>query len=107
MHSWRVQVLLFLIQDYFYARYDQKQPWNGPINVLLTDEIPDTWTDRHGKTFQALYECPDFYRCPSAPQSQNRMCTNYVMLIDDRPGKPNGPPHRPGSVPPSPDRSQR
>jgi hypothetical protein len=28
------------------------------------------------------------------------MCTNYVMLIDDRPGKPNGPPHLPGSVPP-------
>ena len=23
------------------------------------------------------------------------------MLIDDRPGKPNGPPNRPGSVPPS------
>ena len=31
------------------------------------------------------------------------MCTNYVMLIDDRPGKPNGPPNRPGSVPPSRD----
>jgi len=40
------------------------------------------------------------YRCPGARQSQDRMCTNYVMLIDDRPGRPNGPPNRPGSVPP-------
>ena len=29
------------------------------------------------------------------------MCTNFLMLIDDRPGKPNGPPNQPGSVPPS------
>ena len=28
------------------------------------------------------------------------MCTNYVMLIDDRPGQLNGPPNRPGSFPP-------
>ena len=28
------------------------------------------------------------------------MYTNYVMLIDDRPGRPNGPPNLPGSVPP-------
>jgi hypothetical protein len=27
------------------------------------------------------------------------MRTNYVMLIDDRPGQPNGPPNLPGSVP--------
>ncbi len=28
------------------------------------------------------------------------MLTNYVMLIDDRPGQPNGPPKLPGSAPP-------
>ena len=37
---------------------------------------------------------------PGRLPSQNRMFTNYVMLIDDRPGKPNGPPNRPGSDPP-------
>ena len=47
------------------------------------------------------HNCPPFFRCPSTLSSQHPMCTDYVMLIDDRPGKPNGPPNRPGSVPPS------
>ena len=68
----------------------------------LGDEIPDTWQrQRWHAAYQSSVLSRSTYRCPSAPQSQNRMCTNYVMLIDDRPGKPNGPPNRPGSVPPS------
>jgi hypothetical protein len=101
MHSWRVIAKNVVWTDEFYDRYDFREPWNGPKNGLLADEIPDTWSRLDGTTFRAVYECPFCYRCPSAPRTQNPMCTNYVMLIDDRPGKPNGPPNRPGSVPPS------
>jgi type II secretory pathway pseudopilin PulG len=110
MHSWRVRVLPYIASSALYAAYDFDEPWNGPKNGLLGDEVPDTWLDLDGTVLRdqngTLYEAvyfPPAYRCPSAPTSQNQMCTNYVMLIDDRPGKPNGPPKLPGSVPPSRD----
>jgi hypothetical protein len=100
LHSWRVAISPYLEQWPFFSRYDYREPWNGPNNRQLGDDIPDTWTDKSGKPFQAVL-CPSWYRCPGAPKAQNRWITNYVMLIDDRPGKPNGPPNLPGSVPPS------
>ena len=100
LHSWRVAIVPYLEQQPFYDRYDYREPWNGPNNSLLGDDIPDTWYEKDGTPFVTVL-CPPWYRCPGAPKSQNRWLTNYVMLIDDRPGKPNGPPNRPGSVPPS------
>jgi hypothetical protein len=85
MHSWRVRIRPYLEQNPFYDRYDFRQLWNGPRNRLLGEYM----------------YCPAPYSCPSAPRTQDRRYTNYVMLIDDRPGKPNGPPNRPGSAPPS------
>jgi hypothetical protein len=112
MHSWRVAIAPYVVQNAFYDSYDFRQAWNGPSNVRLSDDIPEVpqpargqaqvGTDERkygGVVFDAAYFG---YRCPSAPPSQGRMCTNYVLLIDDRPGKPNGPPHLPGSVPLSP-----
>ena len=103
MHSWRVAITPFLVQNALYDAYDFRQAWDGPSNVLLADEIPEvpksSVTEKYaGVVFDAAYFG---YRCPAAPQSQDRWLTNYVMLIDDRPGKPNGPPNRPGSAPPS------
>ncbi len=101
MHSWRVAIVPFLESQPFYDRYDFSEPWNGPHNGQLGDDIPDTWYEFDGTPYQAVL-CPPWYRCPGTPKAQNRWLTNYVMLIDDRPGKPNGPPNLPGSVPPSP-----
>ncbi len=101
MHSWRVLAKNVIYTDQFYGLYDFHEPWNGPKNSLLADDMPDTWHDLDGTTYEAVYECPFYYRCPSALPTQDRMNTNYVMLIDDRPGKMNGPPNRPGSVPSS------
>lgn len=100
IHSWRVRIMPYLEQNPFYDRYDFHEPWNGPKNRLLGDEVPDTWRDNGGHVSEYVY-CPAPYRCPSAPRTQDRRHTNYVMLIDDRPGKPNGPPNRPGGVPTS------
>lgn len=103
MHSWRVAIAPYLVQNEFYDAYDFGQAWDGPSNLLLADEVPEvplSTVDRKyaGVVFDAAYFG---YRCPSAPRSQDHWMTNYVMLIDDRAGKPNGPPNRPGSVPPS------
>ena len=100
MHSWRVAIVPYLDQQSFYDRYEFREAWNGPGNGLLGDEIPDTWRDNGGNVSQYVY-VPPTYRCPSAPRTQSHLCTNYVMLIDDRPGAPNGPPNLPGSAPPS------
>ncbi len=101
MHSWRVAITPFLVQNAFYDAYEYDQPWNGPSNIRLTDEIPEVPTSSGEMYAGVVFDAEYFaYRCPSDPASQHRMCTNYVMLIDDRPGKPNGPPNLPGSVPP-------
>ena len=100
MHSWRVRIEPYIQSSGFYLAYDFAEPWDGEKNRLLGDDIPDTFTGSDLKPYRATHY-PHHYRCPSARASQNRMCTNYVMLIDDRPGKSNGPPHLPGSVPPS------
>jgi hypothetical protein len=100
LHSWRVAISPYLEQSAFFSRYDYREPWNGPNNGQLGDDIPDTWSDKSGTPYQAVL-CPSWYRCPGEPKAQKRWITNYVMLIDDRPGKSNGPPHLPDSVPPS------
>jgi hypothetical protein len=100
MHSWRVLVMPYLSSDATDGGYDYKEPWNGPNNCRLFGGTALTqWNEKCIR--QPAASCPSVYSCPGAPSSQNRMCTNYVMLIDDRPGKPNGPPNRPGSVAPS------
>lgn len=45
-HSWRVKILPFLEMDNLYDRYDFAEPWDGPNNSKLVDEIPD------------VYQCP-------------------------------------------------
>ena len=39
MHSWRALILPYLDQD-LAKRYRYDQPWNGPVNSLLADEMP-------------------------------------------------------------------
>ena len=100
MHSWRVAILPGAYVGPIYDRYNFRESWNGPHNRMLGDAVPDTYSRVDGTTVQSVY-IPPIYRCPSAQATQSPMCTNYVMLIDDRPSKPNGPPHLAGSVPPS------
>ncbi len=90
MHSWRGLISPYMESSGFYGAYDLTEPWNGPNNRLLGDETPDTFIDSQRNPYQCLY-APSFYRCPASPRSQDRMLTNYVMLIDDRNGSPERP----------------
>ena len=40
MHSWRVFILPYIGEEELYERYDFDQPWDGPDNIKLLDEMP-------------------------------------------------------------------
>src|SRR5262249_35014844 len=62
MHSWRVLILPYLEQKSLYDKYDFSEPWNGPNNSKLHDQI-----------IQA-------FCCPSRPGKQPRTETSYVVV---------------------------
>ena len=39
MHSWRVLILPFLEEQALFKRYDFDEPWNGPNNSILVDQL--------------------------------------------------------------------
>jgi hypothetical protein len=63
MHSWRVLLLPYLGSQAadLYQRYDFNEPWDGPHNRLLANEMPVV------------------YRCPAAAGSGPY--TNYVAVV--------------------------
>jgi len=63
MHSWRVLLLPVLDRHDIYDQYNFDEPWNGPNNSKLHDEIV------------SLYRCP--FDEPFAKQTE----TNYVVVV--------------------------
>ncbi|HZL90512.1 MAG TPA: DUF1559 domain-containing protein [Pirellulaceae bacterium] len=62
MHSWRVLLLPYMEQDALYRRYRFDEPWDGPNNRLLADEIA------------AVYQCPN-------ERNSTKHETNYVAVV--------------------------
>ena len=62
MRSWRVAILPYIEQQALYQRYNFNEPWNGPRNRLVADQVIPT------------------YRCPS-DRSPSPTETNYVMIV--------------------------
>ncbi len=60
-HSWRVLLLPYLGYHDLYSRYNFGEPWNGPNNRLLADEMPME------------------YRCPAT--TREGPYTNYVVVV--------------------------
>src|SRR5262245_44041648 len=63
MHSWRVLILPFIEQKALYDRYNFNEPWNGPNNSKLHNEIVHVFS------------------CPSRPDKQPRTETSYVAVV--------------------------
>jgi hypothetical protein len=71
-HSWRVLLLPYLEYDDLYERYDFDEPWNGPHNRLLANEIP--------LEYCAPQVTPDEYDSPFDDNPQHAT-TPYLAIV--------------------------
>lgn len=79
-YSWRVLLLPFLDEEKLYAKYRFDEPWDGPNNSKLADQIP------------AVYRCPGFVHCPENHvdlQIGSKFFSNYVVIRDPASVIPN------------------
>ncbi|MEX0610954.1 MAG: DUF1559 domain-containing protein [Pirellulales bacterium] len=65
MHSWRVLILPYLENRRLYAQYNFNEPWDGPNNRLLANQISDV------------------FRCPSDNPAKPDE-TSYVAVVGPR-----------------------
>lgn len=65
-HSWRVILLPYLEQQELFERYRFDEPWNGPRNRLLANELGES----------SVFHCPTDDDAP-------RENTSYVAVIGD------------------------
>jgi hypothetical protein len=65
MHSWRVLILPFVESQSLYEKYRFDEPWDGPNNRLLLDEMPQ------------VYACPSNRRTDAT----GRTATSYVAVV--------------------------
>lgn len=66
MHSWRVLLLPFLDQVVLYKKYRFEEPWDGPNNCKLADQIV------------AVYNCPS--DAPDQKHNASSM-TSYLAVV--------------------------
>jgi hypothetical protein len=66
MHSWRVLILPQLDRNDLYKKYRFDEPWDGPNNRLLHNEI------------MSIYQCPGDEGIGGSPQ------TSYLAVLGDR-----------------------
>ena len=64
-HSWRVLILPYLGYEEVYKRYRFDEPWDGPNNRRLADQI--------------LFE--QYFQCPSGRDLGKTQHTNYVVVV--------------------------
>ncbi|QDT71207.1 DUF1559 family PulG-like putative transporter [Lacipirellula limnantheis] len=82
MHSWRVLILPYMEQKQLYDQYDFDEPWDGPNNRKLWDQIP------------YFYSCKGCERCrdlggePFGKMPGN--ASNYVAVVGDATAWPEG-----------------
>jgi prepilin-type processing-associated H-X9-DG protein len=62
-HSWRVLILPFLDKENLYAKYRFDEPWDGPHNRALADQMPSA------------------FWCPSSPINSSQSQTSYAMIV--------------------------
>lgn len=62
IHSWRVLLLPYLDQEELYKKYSFDEPWDGPNNFKLHDEILSV------------------YQCPKASRGGHGRNSNYMLI---------------------------
>ena len=69
MHSWRILVLPYLERNDLYKQYHFDEPWDGPNNRKLADQMP---------TVYALHGC----------ERPGNVTTNYLRVIGEQTASP-------------------
>ncbi|MCB9874155.1 MAG: DUF1559 domain-containing protein [Planctomycetaceae bacterium] len=75
LHSWRVLILPFLEQQPLYEQYRFDEPWNGPNNRKLAEQIPQ------------VYRCPSFVPLRNHrgdTVTDDELLTQYVALSGEQ-----------------------
>ena len=67
MHSWRVLILPYIGEQTLYAKYDFSEPWDGPNNIKLLDQMP------------ATFACPDHKH----PPTKGVQHTSYLAITGE------------------------
>ncbi|PHS18463.1 MAG: hypothetical protein COA78_02230 [Blastopirellula sp.] len=75
MHSWRVLILPFMKQQALYELYDFNEPWDGPNNIKLLDQMPD------------VFACPGRIH-----HTDHKNCTTYVAVVGENTAWPGAVP---------------
>lgn len=70
MHSWRVLLLPFLERNDVYKQYRFDEPWDGPNNRQLADQMPSVY---------ALHGC----------EKPDNVTTNYLRVVGDTTASPS------------------
>ncbi len=71
MHSWRILLLPFLERNDLYQQYRFDEPWDGPNNRKLANQMPSIF---------ALHGC----------EKPGNVTTNYLRVIGDQTASPSG-----------------
>ncbi len=74
MHSWRVLLLPYVGHSRLYSEYRFDEPWDGPHNSQLQDQL-------EGRSI--LSRCPEVYRCPEDGKAGVGR-TSYVAIVGPR-----------------------
>lgn len=69
MHSWRILLLPYLERNDLYQQYRFDEPWNGPNNRKLANQMPAQY---------ALHGC----------EKPGNMTTNYLRVVGDTTASP-------------------
>ncbi len=74
MHSWRVLILPFLEEPSLFKKYNFNEPWDGPNNSKLADQVPE------------VYRCPSHYDAKHGDSVE----TNYFVVDGPETAFPGG-----------------
>ena len=85
MHSWRVLILPQLDQQALFDRYDMDEPWDGPNNSKLHDQIVDCYRCPSSTSNENLHRL----RFDHRPSAQGLMATKRFDIVDITDGSSN------------------
>jgi len=76
VHSWRVLILPYLEEQELYDQYDFDEPWDGPNNRKLADQMPDV------------------FKCPAHDPKVATTTTSYAAVVGPRTAWPGETPRK-------------